>query len=210
MLPQLENELGSKQLHFRVWRKHFRWCPLLNHCICLNIQVPVHSVTEGNVVRMIGSLANYWILLLKTFPGAVLPAKKLNYRGLLAKTDKPATSSRLFFKDTWKTSCLYPLPTPENRNKWIQLTQLVVEELPAAYLQVKHTMPSEQRILEYWESWGLAEQLGSPEYPTGRGKDELLPSQRKAERRNHSIPNSPVPELHKIKGPSSGPSRSEF
>lgn len=107
MLPQLENELRSKQLHFRVWRQHFRWCPLLNHCICLNIQVPVYSVTDRNVMRMIGSLANYQTLLLKMFPGAVIPAKKLNYQRLLAKTDEAVMSLMLFFKDSWKTSCLY-------------------------------------------------------------------------------------------------------
>lgn len=60
-------------------------------------------------------------------------------------------------------------------NKWRQLTQLVVRELPAVYLQVKHTMPSEQRFLEYWENWGLAEQLGSLGRQPGGIKDELLP-----------------------------------
>ena len=62
MLPQFENELGSKQLHLGVWRKHFRWCSLLNHCICLNIQVPIYSMAEADVIRMAGSLANYQIL----------------------------------------------------------------------------------------------------------------------------------------------------
>lgn len=71
MLPQLENELGSKQLHLGVWRKHFRWCSLLNHRICLNIQVPIYSMAETNVIRMARSLANYQMLLLKMPPGAV-------------------------------------------------------------------------------------------------------------------------------------------
>lgn len=64
---------------------------------------------------------------------------------------------------------------PRKDMKWRQLTQLVVEELPAVYLQAKHTMPSKQRFLEYWESWVLAEQLGSLGRPPGHVKDELLP-----------------------------------
>lgn len=63
---------------------------------------------------------------------------------------------------------------PRKEDKWRQLTQLVVKELPAVYLQVKHTMPSRQRFLEYWESLGLAEQLGSLGHPPGCKKDELL------------------------------------
>lgn len=51
MLPQLENELGSKQLHLGVWGKHFGWCSLLYHRICLNIQVPIYSMAEVNVTR---------------------------------------------------------------------------------------------------------------------------------------------------------------
>lgn len=85
MLPQLENELGSKQLHLRVWRKHFRWCSLLNHCICLNIQVPIYSMVEANVIRMARSLTNYQILLLKMLPWAVSPTRKLNYQDSLQR-----------------------------------------------------------------------------------------------------------------------------
>lgn len=85
MLPQLENELGPKQLHLGVWRKHFRWCSLLNHCICLNIQVPIYSTAEANVVRRARSLAYYQILLLKMLPWAVSPARKIELSRFLAK-----------------------------------------------------------------------------------------------------------------------------
>ena len=85
MLPQLENELGSKQLHLGVRRQHFRWCSLLNHCICLNIQVPIYSMAEANIVRMVRSLANYQILLLKMLPWAVSPARKFNYQDSLQR-----------------------------------------------------------------------------------------------------------------------------
>lgn len=98
VLPQLENELGSKQLHLGVWREHFRRCPLLNHCICLNIQVPVYSMAEKNVNLMVRSLANYQILLLKMLPGAVLPTRKSNYQDSLQRHRRLVTSLRFFFK----------------------------------------------------------------------------------------------------------------
>lgn len=62
--------------------------------------------------------------------------------------------------------CLKHFTEKGTEDKWRRLTQLVVEELPAVCLQVKHTMPSKQRFLEYWESWGLAEQLGSLGHPS--------------------------------------------
>lgn len=60
-------------------------------------------------------------------------------------------------------------------DKQRQLTQLVVAELPAVYLQVKHTTPSKLRCLERWESWGRTEQLCSLGHPPARVKAELLP-----------------------------------
>ena len=74
------------------------------------------------------------------------------------------------FYDVWKTRYLLCTTKKRTENKWRRLTQLVVKELPAVYLRVKHTMPSKQRFLEYWESWALAEQLGSPGCPPGHVK----------------------------------------
>lgn len=118
VLPQLENELGSKQLHLGVWREHFRWCPLLNHCICLNIQVPVYSMAgKKNVNLMVRSLANYQILLLKMLPGAVLPTRKSNYQDSLqrhGRMSRPSGSSSKAFRKSAASNLL-----PRTEDKWI-------------------------------------------------------------------------------------------